>query len=135
MWRVDVCREVAEGRAATDVVWADVQVYVSLLRCAESASGRQAECGVGAEDEPLDGRGDTGRGEGGGEAGGAVGGGAGRWRLAGDGSLHHAVLQGGGGVAVAARMGRAPYHRRQDGGGPSQLRTRRSASLPPPLRT
>ncbi len=60
---------------------------------------------MGAEDEPLDGRGDTGRGEGGGEAGGAVGGGAGRWRLAGDGSPHHAVLQGGCRVAVAARVG------------------------------
>ena len=34
-----------------------------------------------------------------------MGGGVGRWRLAGDGSPHHAVLQGGGGVAVAARVG------------------------------
>ena len=75
---------------------------------------------MGAEDEPLDGRGDTGRAEGGGEAGGAVGGGAGGWRLAGDGSPHHAVLQGGCGVAVAARAGRAPYQSRQDGGCPSQ---------------
>jgi hypothetical protein len=33
-----------------------------------------------------------------------VGGGAGRWRLAGDGSPHHAVLQGGGGVAVTVRV-------------------------------
>ena len=74
-------------------------------------------------DEPLDGGRDTGRAEGGGVAGGAVGGGAGRWRLAGDGSPHHAVLQGGGGVAVAARAGRAPYQSRQDGGCPSQGRT------------
>lgn len=57
---------------------------------------------MGAKDEPLDGRGDSGRVEGCGEAGGAVGGCAGG-RLAGDGSPHHAVLQGGGGAAVAAR--------------------------------
>ena len=51
---------------------------------------------MGAEDEPLDGRGDTGRAEGRGEAG---------WRVAdGDGGEQGGlqVLQGGGGVAVGA---------------------------------
>ena len=66
--------------------------------------GRQAEGGVGAEGKPLDGSGDTGRAERGGDAGGAVGGGAGGWRLAGDCSPHH--------------------RRRQDGGWPSQGRSR-----------
>ena len=61
---------------------------MSLFARLHRAGGRQAEGGVGAEDEPLDGRGDTGRGEGGGIVGGAVGGGAGGWRLAGDGSPH-----------------------------------------------
>ena len=44
---------------------------------------------MGAEDEPLDGRGDTGRAEGRGDAGGAEGGRAGG-RLAGDGSPYPA---------------------------------------------
>ena len=74
---------------------------------------------MGAEGEPLDGRGDTGRVEGRGEAGGAVGGGVGGGRLAGDGSPHHAVLQGGGGGAVATGKMPVVPMRRQDGGSPS----------------
>ena len=56
-----------------------------------------------------------------------MGGCAGGWRLAEDGSPHHVVLQGGSGVAVAARVGRAPYRRRQDGGCPSQGAVARGA--------
>ena len=40
------------------------------------------------------------------------------------GSPHHAVLQGGGGVAVTARPEAAPYQSRLEGGCPSQGRSR-----------
>ena len=87
---------------------------------------------MGAEGEPLNGCGDTGRAEGGGEAGGAVGEGTGV-RLVGDGSPHHAVLQGGGGdVATgkcplpqsAATSAAAPAAARVDARPPAWVATR-----------